>query len=678
MKNLILSILKVLMCYNVKQAGIILIFVALGFSLWAQNPQFEWVRSMGSSAMSNYHEIGKAVTTDISGNIYTVGTFRGRTDFDPGPDSTILDSGGFYHIFVQKLDTDGNFLWAVSMGGSGSAGYGQTYNEANAVAVDANGNVYVTGHFMKTADFDPGPGVANLTATYPNNQNSLDIFVLKLDTNGKYVWAKAISGSFFEIGLGISVDTEKNVYVSGRYRSLMDFDPGPETVSLFSSGYDDAFVLKLDEDGNYQWVTSLGGAGYDFGWGVANDQLGNVYTTGIYTFDIDFDPGPDSLLLGNQRGLFIQKLDTNGNLVWAKSIEKPYSSVEHALTIDESNNVYVTGLFGGTVDFDPGPDSTILTAGTFQDIFILKLDADGNLLWAKAIDGNSSYLRSYSIAIDEQNNVYTAGTFSETIDFDPGIGTFLLTSIDEKNTFIQKLDTDGNFVWAGAIGGTGRGIHIDPSCDILLTGDYSTTTDFDPSEAVYNLTDNGTIDFYVLKFNGMCNALPIEMTAPLRVHLNNQTAILTWKTATETNNSGFEIQRSKDGIEWQRIGWQVGQGNSLTLHTYTYIDKKPLDGTSYYRLKQVDLNGDFSYSNVVSLRYIRTQVSVYPNPVQDKLYIDTNEQPIDQVLIFDMTGRQFIAKIVNNSIDVSTFPNGIYTIRLTVKDEDFYKKIIVE
>ena len=176
-----------------------------------------------------------------------------------------------------------------------------------------------------------------------------------------------------------------------------------------------------------------------------------------------------------------------------------------------------------------------------------------------------------------------------------------------------------------------------------------------------------------------CAALPIEITDPLRVHLNNKTAVLQWRTATEMNNSGFEIQRSKDGIEWERIGWQEGQGNTTTPQTYSYRDPNPIFGTSYYRLKQVDFNGDAEYSNVVSLRYIRNGVTVYPNPVKERLSLHTDYGAIQQIVIYDSTGRQVnqIAKPLNN-IDVSILPKGIYIIKITLEDEDFYEKIIVE
>jgi len=172
--------------------------------------------------------------------------------------------------------------------------------------------------------------------------------------------------------------------------------------------------------------------------------------------------------------------------------------------------------------------------------------------------------------------------------------------------------------------------------------------------------------------------LPIEMVNPLQIRLKNQMAILTWRTDTETNNSGFEIQRSKDGIDWQRIGWQAGQGTINISHSYTHIDKNPLTGTSYYRLKQVDFDGQFSYSNVVSLRYTRPQINIFPNPVNDKLYIYTNGYVVNNVLIFNTMGQQITIQLNNNSIDVSQLPAGLYTIKIGMGEQYFYEKIVIE
>jgi len=175
-----------------------------------------------------------------------------------------------------------------------------------------------------------------------------------------------------------------------------------------------------------------------------------------------------------------------------------------------------------------------------------------------------------------------------------------------------------------------------------------------------------------------CIFLPVEISTPLQARLQNQTALLTWRTETETHNAGFEIQRSQDGIQWERIGWQTGQGTTTTPHAYVYTDESPLSGTSYYRLKQVDFDGNFAYSNIADLYYGRnTPINVYPNPVRDILYINT-ERPVQQALIFDTTGKQINIQMTNNKIDVSTLNGGIYTLKITIGDSVFYEKVLIK
>jgi len=172
-----------------------------------------------------------------------------------------------------------------------------------------------------------------------------------------------------------------------------------------------------------------------------------------------------------------------------------------------------------------------------------------------------------------------------------------------------------------------------------------------------------------------CIALPIENVAPLQVYLKGNAAILTWKTATETNNKGFEIQRSKDAIGWETIAWQTGQGNTLTPHSYTYRDEKPLSGTSYYRLKQVDFNGDFSYTNIVSLTYIRPDVTISPNPGSGVFDIQLT-QGTYQIL---NTAGQIIqtGKLQNNtSIDISHEPQGVYFISINIDDYSMIERFV--
>ena len=161
--------------------------------------------------------------------------------------------------------------------------------------------------------------------------------------------------------------------------------------------------------------------------------------------------------------------------------------------------------------------------------------------------------------------------------------------------------------------------------------------------------------------------LPIELTH-FQAKIQQKTTLLTWQTATETHNSGFEVQRSKDGTTWQKIGWQDGQGDAQTPHDYTHTDENLLSGTSYYRLKQIDFDGTFSHSDVVKVDYVSTGISIYPNPVKNTLHIaDLNDNTIQNITIFDQMGRQILLQNTSvNTLDVSALSSGVYIIQVVL------------
>ena len=216
------------------------------------------------------------------------------------------------------LWVSGSMVGAWSSNDGAVAAFGGTQLDyVNGMAVDSSGNVYTTGTFRGTADFDPGAGTANLTS----NGND-DIYVSKLDSSGNYVWAKNFgTASCCEQGYGIAVDSSGNVYTIGTFKNTVDFDPGAGTANLTASGFLDAFVLKLDSSGNYVWAKSFTGTGNVYAASMAVDSSGNIYTTGYFTETADFDPGAGTANLTSNGGydVFVSKLDSSGNYVWAKS-----------------------------------------------------------------------------------------------------------------------------------------------------------------------------------------------------------------------------------------------------------------------------------------------------------------------------------------------------------------------
>ncbi|KKT18493.1 MAG: hypothetical protein UW02_C0031G0012, partial [Candidatus Nomurabacteria bacterium GW2011_GWB1_43_7] len=259
----------------------------------------------------------------------------------------ILTLSLFYFFpFSAHAYTDVLYSWAKSIGGTESD-YGYY------LTADGSGNTFTTGNFYGTVDFDPSASTANLEG------NGNDMFVLKLDSSGNYVWAKGIGGSGSPTSESIALDNAGNIYTAGRFSAAADFDPGAGTANLTSAGGNDVFVAKYDSSGNYVWAKNMGGSSVsgDFAKHMTADGDGNVYTTGYFYGTADFDPGAGTanLTSAGNTDIFVSKLDSSGNYVWAGRIGGTgYENGIYAIYFDSSSNVYVTGNFSGTIDFDPG------------------------------------------------------------------------------------------------------------------------------------------------------------------------------------------------------------------------------------------------------------------------------------------------------------------------------------
>lgn len=387
-----------------------------------------------------------------------------------------------------------HFDWAKDFGGTGSISQGSS------IATDAAGNVYTTGSFAGTIDFDPGPGTFLLTST---NTTYGDIFVSKLDPSGNFVWAKqlkAVDGG--GIGLSIALDGSGNVYVFGSFVGTVDFDPGPGVFLLTNP--ESSFILKLDAAGNFVWAEQFNpGTQDERDHSMKVDAAGNIYMTGSFRGTIDFDPGPAvSNMISGANGLardaFILKLNTNGNFTWSKQFggsSVTGSGEGISIALDLAGNIYTTGYYSGTFDFDPGPGVYDLTSGA-QNMYISKLDPSGNFVWANQINATAE-----GIVVDNSGNVYTTGLFSNTADFDPGIGVDYLTASGNKDLFLLKLDQNGNFIWAENLGGTGEAsgysLALDLAGNVYMTGTFSGTIIFNPGTCLGTFTSSGSGDIFV-------------------------------------------------------------------------------------------------------------------------------------------------------------------------------------
>ena len=404
-----------------------------------------------------------------------------------------------------------SLAWSPTTPEIAVAKFGSTAQDKGySVAVDSSGNIYTTGYFQGTVDFDPGAGTANLTSA-----GSWEVFVSKLNSAGELVWVKKFGSTAADQGRAIAVDTLGNVYTTGSFSGTVDFDPGAGTSNLFS-GQDAVFVLKLNSAGEFVWAKQFNESwtSVAYGYSIAVDSLGNVYTTGIFRGTVDFDPGAgaSNLTSAGSTGnvdAFVSKLDSTGAFVWVKQFTGTGNKDElgYSIAVDSSGNVYTTGYFSGTTDFDPDPAggavANLTSSADGADVFVSKLNSTGAFVWVKQF-GGTSIEQGHSIALDSLGNVYTTGYFQGTTDFDPdpaGGAVANLTTAGAWDVFVSKLDATGAFVWAKQFSGTGsfdqgNSIAVDSSGNVYTTGNFRGTVDFDPGAGTANLVSSDGDDVF--------------------------------------------------------------------------------------------------------------------------------------------------------------------------------------
>ncbi len=226
---------------------------------------------------------GWGIAVDSNDNSYITGYFDGTAEFG----STTLTSSGGYDVFIAKVDSSGNYLWTVKAGGTGF------YDRGNGIAVDSNGNSYITGYFDGTAEF----GSTTLTSS-----GGYDVFIAKVDSSGNYLWTVKAGGTgFYDRGNGIAVDSNGNSYITGYFDGTAEFG----STTLSSAGEYDVFIAKVDSSGNYLWAVKAGGSDLDEGWGITVDSNGNSYITGYFYLTADF--GSTTLTSAGETDVFIAK-----------------------------------------------------------------------------------------------------------------------------------------------------------------------------------------------------------------------------------------------------------------------------------------------------------------------------------------------------------------------------------
>lgn len=652
----------------------------------AQSAKYSWNTTIGASG----NEHVNSVITDPMGNVYTVGKFSGTVDFAPGPGEFNLTAFGSTDVYVSKQDPNGAFLWARNFGGG-------TEDEGISISLDPTQNVYLTGNFTGVADFNPGMGAGNVSS-----MGGKDIFTVKLDKTGFFYWVRR---------MGTNGPDE------------VQFNTWERTGFFYSTGSTwsttraaEVFISKIDMNGFTYWTRTFGSDGMDMGYGVATDRFGNVYAIGTFEGSGDFDPasGVTRLSTIGMKDIFIVKFNPLGSLVWAKQIGGPGNDIGKSIHINDSDKIYITGSFSSVVDFHPSTsdeDTNFLESYGASDMFLAQLDLSGNLLWAKHAGALDADCAGISVKSDIRGDVVVTGVFTDTVDFDTRLSKEqILKSAGNHDVFISKYDSNGDFIWVKQYGGpfedSCTDIEIDMASNIITTGTFQDSVDFNPAKEVNKAGSIGKSDAFVNKLvyctptytsikDTICKPFTLDGVTYDKTGIYTQTITgvsgceefvtldIDIRTFNDTiSKSGVVLTSHADGLKYQWIECTskkeipgatgksyIALGNNK--YAVTLFDGRCRDTSDCIEIS--------SFTTSMEEFALQNSVQIFPNPSNGEFVIAVNENMLGaKAGIYNLLGQKVREVELNESNTKQSLTPGFYILEITKEQKRFTKKLLVE
>ncbi|BDD05844.1 hypothetical protein AUTU_33270 [Aureibacter tunicatorum] len=584
----------------------------------AQSFDHQWTKSYDQSGISMF----SIPAVDEQGNVYKAGNFSNTIDLDDTENILEVTSKGDQDIFIEKRNDNGDFVWATSIGGSGN-------DNVESIAIDDQGNIYVTGKFTGTVDFDASDEVFELTS-----QDGGGSFVMKMDAQGGLVWVKAFGYNESNYQMNLLVNDNQEIYYGGSFSDKIDFS-FDETPNILGAEDDCAhfFLMKINSQGEQVWIEAFGSAGCDNFGNMTFDNEGNVLFSGSVMGEIVGDNETSS-------NFILYKFDSQGEVVWQQEKLGTGDDTYFASTVDEEGNIYSTGWFYGTVDFNSSDEVNNLTMKGFYDVFVMKQTSEGEFVWANSIVAE----QPTSINVDLEGNVIVTGLFSEDTDLDPSEeGEFIIEAQGEWDIYFQKLDNDGNFLEGYHIGNEGDDgaiSFIDAKGDLYTYGYYSGAVDFDFSEeGEHTLIANDGGSWFLQKISTACE--PTYST-----DVQESEGPFTWidgNIYTEDNNTATYIKKVE------------GQCDEIITLNLTVT-------------KALGIDEDLMSKGVV----------LFPNPVENILTINNSSNSQMSIQLMSPLGNPIntISGSANTQIDMSNLISGVYLLKIEIDHQAYYKKVI--
>lgn len=568
------------------------------------NAQSDWAYSIGGQGIQRVI----AMTVDSDESVITVGHFNDIVNIDPNNSMLQIVPNGGFDCIMQKTDSVGNILWTKAWGGS-------YFDVAWAVKTDSLDNIFVSGTIVDTVDMDPGIGINEVI---PYSYSALSaIFISKFDSDGNFIWTKIVNGPGGVSGGLFTFDEQGSIYLSSSYSDSIDFDPGINTYydNNFGNSEEGAFILKLDSMGQFQWVRKLYYDSSTTGQGSISYSSGAIYYGGSFTSSLQFTDSISDILSNDPGGSpdsYLAKYDTLGNLLWINHYSS--SDIFEQMAIrntlaDDVGNVYISGSFGASVDFNSSNPSLTINnlSQNYDNHFLAKIDQSGSAVWVRQFSGGSIRLLDINA-----NTIFIGGVnwclTSDSVFQHGTSGAFESLPLDSCGYILMEYDTSGVHQWTETLP-TSNIYSNDNISDGVKTSNgtiYTCGNFISPIDVSINgpsniLSSVDFVDFFVAKFDGCFLTDPV---------VNNQ-------------NNTLSINALNGNCQW------IDCTTQSPILGATNNQFTPLINGEYAVIFEnggcIDTSECYSVSTIGVSENDSIKIQIYPNPVKNYVAVSTDK-----------------------------------------------------
>lgn len=549
-------------------------------------------------------------------------------------------------LLSQNLALD----WAKNFGGT-------NLEYVSEISFDHSGNLLIAGDFNNTVDFDPTSNIINETSL-----GARDIFFAKYDLMGNLIFVKTISGASDQIIRGIKEDSLGNIYLIGLFYGQTDFDPSSSSYNLTSIGLNDIFFAKYTSTGDLVYAKQLGNNAQE----DVNDLFVNnneITLVGMFQSSFDFDPSAtsDSIInpSNNFSNGFISKYSSNGDFIFARSIEGDGNNIIFHLDLDNNNNIYISGKSSNNADFDPSPTSSYtLSVIGGEDCYFAKYNSNGDFIFAKNFQSDAIEF-VLAMDVDSSGNIYQSGNIqfpSGPVDFDPSSNVNSILTQGFIMPFIVKYDNQGNFVFVKGFETNGvidfLDIKIINENKILITGSYQGTSDFNPTAIFDTLKSQAfaVSETFIASYDTSGN---FQWAVPIYGNQNSR-----GKSILEDTNGDIFITGTFEGT--------CDFDLSATISSLTSNGNRDIYIAKYTN----------NYTSLES-KTIHSSLNLFPNPFSNNIIINHTDN-INSISFYDQLGNLVLktTTLKNGEIDTSNLPEGFYTIEIKTNETIVKDKVV--